>query len=361
MAISVECPQCRYRNPVKVTKCVKCGKPIPKNQVRLYWIDVTLPDRSRKRVKLGAVTLDEAERKNAELKIEVKKTGDVTPIKEPTWWHIKIKFLNYLEAENRSETYRKDSVLYLRKMTEHWGDSIKASQITRSMVLGFRTKLREDGIMESSCNRHIAAGKAAWHVFDPDRPNPFSIRFYHEQEKVNNYTRFLTLEQRDKLLSVAKTVSQDLYEILVVALGTGWRKTEILSLKKSDVDFNSGVAGVSQKRGRIIYRPLSEDVMAVLISIPDNGTEFFWINKETGRPYDKFWKSPWHHARKLAGISDDFRFHDLRHDFAIRAFAVNGSQRAVQDLLGHHQMSTTQRYVKVMPNYLRDVLNKMDK
>jgi integrase len=222
-------------------------------------------------------------------------------------------------------------------------------------------KLREDGLSVATCNRHIASGKSAWKVFDPDIPNPFGIKYYNEGEHIGNSTRFLNPDQRDRLLSVAKMVSQDLYEILVVALGTGWRKSEILSLKRSDVDFRSGVAVVSQKRGRIIHRPLSEDVLSILVSIPDNGRDFFWINKETNRPYDKFWKSPWHHARKQAGIPDDFRFHDLRHDFAIRAFAVNGSQRAVQDLLGHHQMSTTQRYVKVMPNYLREVLNKMDK
>ena len=361
MSISVECPQCRYRNPVKVTKCVKCGKPIPKNQVRLYWIDVTLPNRSRKRVKLGSVTLDEAEKKNAELKIEAKRGETVEKKKEYTWYDIRIKFVNYLEVESRSESYQKDSARALRKMAEYWGDTFLITKITRSLVFDFRIKLRENGAMESTCNRYIAAGKAAWRVFDPDVPNPFGIRFYHEQERVGNNTRFLTPDQREKLLSVAKMVSQDLHEVIQVALGTGWRKCEVTCLRREDVDFNSGVAMVSQKRGRIIYRPLSKDVLSILESIPDNGSGYFWINKGTNKPYDKFWRYPWYEAKKLAGIPDDFRFHDLRHDFAIRAFAVNGSQRAVQDLLGHHQMSTTQRYVKVMPSYLREVLNKMEK
>lgn len=360
MAIMVECPQCKYRNPVKVMKCVKCEKAIPKNQLRIYWIDITLPDRRRKRLKLGAVTLDEAEKKNAEMKIEAKRQGDITPVADVTWWHIRTKFINYLEVEGRSEAYRQDSALYLRKMAEYWGDTISIDNITKNMVFDFRMKLRETGITEASCNRHLAAGKAAWRIYDSDKPNPFSIKFYHEQEKINNYTRFLTNEQREKLLSVAKQVSQDLYEIILIAIGTGWRKSEILSLKHKDVDFASGVAVVSQKRGRLIHRPLSRGVLDVLKSIPDNGTDYFWISKDTNKPYDKHWKYPWQQAKKLAGIDMEFRFHDLRHDFAIRAFAINRSQREVQELLGHHQASTTQRYVHVLPNYLRDVLDKME-
>lgn len=327
--------------------------------MRIYWIDITLKDRSRKRHRLGGVTLAEAERRNAELKIESDKGILDSPIKEGLWRDIRIKFIRYLESEGRTNQYIKDSALYLRKMALFWGDNKPISTINRSIVQDFRTSLRDSGTTEASCNRHLAAGKAAFRVYDPDLPNPFKIRFYNENERIINTTHFLQDDERLRLLNAAKTISDDLWEILIVAMYSGWRKSEILNLRRDMVDMDRGYASVSQKRSRLIHRPISRKVIDVLCNIKDNGTPYFWINKATDRPYNRDWKFQWQKAKRIAGISSSFRFHDLRHDFAIRAYDITGSQRTVQDLLGHHQLSTTQRYVKVLPEKLRDTLDSL--
>lgn len=354
MAILVECPKCHYRIPVSSTRCSKCDKPLPKNQQRIYWIDVRLPNRKRKRSRLGLVTLAEAEIANIEAK-----RCDGHQSEVYLWKDIRRRFERYLESEHRGTQYKKDSLLYLKRMADFWSDTIPISSITRQRVMEFRTTLREAGLAESTCNRYIAAGKAAIRVFDPDMTNPFSIRFYNENEKIGNSTMFLSNEQRERLLVVSHMVSQHLYEIVFVALFTGWRKSEILSLRRDMIDWKNKVGTVEQKRGRLIHRPISQKVFNLLLSVEDNGTPYFWISAKTGKPYTRDWKTPWQTALKQAGISPSFRFHDLRHDFAIRAYGVTGSQRTVQDLLGHHQLSTTQRYVKILPEHLRNALDSM--
>lgn len=304
-------------------------------------------------MRLGAVTLADAERMNIELKSA---NHDPSVIKDTmdnmTWKDVRTKFDRYLEIENRGSQYRKDCHSYLKKMADYWTDNIDIKTITRQHVMNFRLTLRDRGLSEASCNRYIATGKAAVTVFDPDMANPFHIKFYNETERITNTTKFLTSEQREKLLEVSQSVSQSLYEIVFVALFTGWRKTEILLLRRDSVDWINKYATVQQKRGRIIHRPISQKVYDLLMSVEDNGTPYFWISKKTGQPYNRDWKYPWMEALRRAGITG-FRFHDMRHDFAIRVYGTTGSQRTVQDLLGHHQISTTQRYVKVLPENLR--------
>lgn len=63
-------------------------------------------------------------------------------------------------------------------------------------------------------------------------------------------------------------------------------------------------------------------------------------------------------ALKAAGISD-FLFHDLRHTFATYALLVSRDIRAVQELLGHKRLQTTQKYAHVLSERKTDTIAKL--
>ena len=96
--------------------------------------------------------------------------------------------------------------------------------------------------------------------------------------------------------------------------------------------------------------------MEVLAKVPRiEGCEFAFANPKTRKPFVAIFCS-WDTARKRAGL-EDVRIHDLRHSFA--SFLINAGRGIyeVANLLGHTQLSTTQRYAHLADQTLRDAVN----
>ena len=91
------------------------------------------------------------------------------------------------------------------------------------------------------------------------------------------------------------------------------------------------------------FVPLSTAALRLLEQVPHvEGCPYIFPNLGTGLPY-KFIYAAWNTVRARAGLSD-VRIHDLRHSFA--SFLINNGRSIyeVQRILGHTQITTTQRY-----------------
>jgi len=249
-------------------------------------------------------------------------------------------------------------------MGEFWERDTPISKITRESIYEFRNFLlsgKASGAKcvpsKAYCDRHLAAGKAAWEYAAPDIPNPFKrVKLFNQP---NSVTRFLSSEQRVRLVRAAKSVSEDLFAIIVVALSTGLRKNNILRLRRDQVDFERGLITVTQKGNKRHEISMGPSLLNVLRSIPDNGTPWFWIGKD-GTPYHTDWRKPWKKAKLLAGIPDEFRFHDLRHDFGTSILRETGNIKMAKDLLGHSNIRTTERYAHVQREQVMEAVEAID-
>ena len=346
MSVSIECPNCRTLNSTANAICAKCQKRIPPLN-RKYWIRYRIQGASKKEC-LGVIPYREAVETERQRLVELpKRKQDIQ-----TWNMIADKYISKLRAEKRSKTYISDSQLYLRRFSDFiLNKSVEC--ITANDVKQFQTELRGRNYAEASCDRHLQAGKAAWNYAVDDMANPFSkVKLFNPD---NVTERFLTQEQRNKLLIEARKISQTLYEILVVTMSTGFRKGSVLNLRRSEVDFSSGVISIRQKGNLSHTTIMNDSCRSILAGILDNGTDYFWVNAETQRPYHRDWRRLWHKARKRAGISDDFRWHDLRHDVGTAVYAATHDLLAVQRFLGHRNSKTTQRYAHSNPKYLEQI------
>ena len=175
--------------------------------------------------------------------------------------------------------------------------------------------------------------------------------------------RFLSEAEREKLLDVCRrSSSKFLYPIVVLALSTGMRKSEILSLKWDDIDFKHERIIVQQaKNDERRAVPLVGKAKEVLEEMFKGGASeselVFPGNGLTGRLDIK---KSWYTALRQADISN-FRFHDLRHCTA-SYLAMNGaSLPEIASVLGHKTYQMVARYAHLSDDHTTKVVRSMNK
>jgi len=169
--------------------------------------------------------------------------------------------------------------------------------------------------------------------------------------------RFLSLDEQQKLLSACKLVHWDkLYLLVLMALTTGARRGELLSLRWSDVDLHERIATLeTSKNGKPRLLPLTQPVIEELFRFRKTDSSLIFNNSvsET-RAFDP--KKSWTSALKGSGIGH-IRFHDLRHTAASNLVKVGRSLFEVGTLLGHSSTSMTARYAHLA---IEDTRNMVD-
>jgi integrase len=158
--------------------------------------------------------------------------------------------------------------------------------------------------------------------------------------------RFLSPEELQRLLEAC--ASAPLLEAFVtVAINTGMRRNEVLSLTRASVDWTNGIANLTTtKNGDARHVPLNSGAMAALRSLPTrlDGRLFPF---KPGQISIAFMR-----AAQRAGVAD-FRLHDLRHTFASYQAMAGTQGRGLQALLGHRDARMTMRYSHLSDQYLR--------
>lgn len=174
--------------------------------------------------------------------------------------------------------------------------------------------------------------------------------------------RYLSDNEREALLLACKESKNPyLYLIVVLALSTGARRMEILSLRWEDVDLNRKVIVLHQTKNserRILpIAGLALTLMEQHAKIIKFGTDLIFPSHNSKKPMDI--RKPWEIALKHAGI-ENFRFHDLRHS-AASYLAMNGASLAeIAEVLGHKTLQMVKRYAHLSEAHTAKVVASMN-
>jgi Site-specific recombinase XerD len=140
-----------------------------------------------------------------------------------------------------------------------------------------------------------------------------------------------------------RSVPKEFGDLVRLLILTGCRLREIMHAKREWVDDERRVLVLpNTKVGRRIIA-LSQPCMDIIRGIPRSNE---WLipgrvaNKPMITPY-----SMWRRLKKRAGLPDELRIHDLRHTAGSMAHAAGLTQKQVAIMLGHRQLSTTERYI----------------
>ena len=176
--------------------------------------------------------------------------------------------------------------------------------------------------------------------------------------------RFLTQEERIYLLEHCKqSKCPYLHTIVTIAISTGMRKNEILSLKWKDVDLNKGRIVVQEsKNGERRSIPLIGYALEVVKELFANrktlSNLLFPSSISPNQPYDI--RTSWENVVKRAGLTN-FKFHDLRHDRASTLAQGGASLAQIAEVLGHKTLQMVKRYSHLTEGHVANVLEKLDK
>jgi len=253
-----------------------------------------------------------------------------------------------------------------RRHAEFWINrlgNLKLNRLTPTTLVEVRDELAVDKA-PGTVNRYMAAMSHAcslaereWEWLDS---NP--VRKVKRLKEPRGRVRYLSNDERARLLAAARNSDhQQLYAIVLIALTTGARKSEILGLRWRNVDLQRGVATIEDtKNGERRSMPLVPKVIEQLKTIRkvrriDVDTVF--ANPETGRVSYYYFDRAWRSARAAARL-EDFRFHDLRHSCA-SYLAMNGATTAeIAAVLGHKTLVMVKRYSHLSDEHVRGVVER---
>jgi integrase len=174
--------------------------------------------------------------------------------------------------------------------------------------------------------------------------------------------RFLSDDERERLLIACKeSYSPYLYIVVVLAISTGMRQSEIMNLTWQQIDFKRKQI-ILEKTKNKTYRtvPLASlalDLLQKHLQKYQLGNSLLFPGKIHGKPLDL--RKAWVAALKEANIKD-FRFHDLRHS-AASYLAMSGSSLAeIAVVLGHKRLEVTKRYSHLTQKHISTVVERMN-
>jgi integrase len=172
----------------------------------------------------------------------------------------------------------------------------------------------------------------------------------------NRRLRYLTHEEIPRLLSASDEI---LRPLLIVALHTGLRRSELFALTWQDVDVKQGVIRVVHtKNGERREIPMTDTLRATVQQLPRRLTSDLVFPGKTGKGLVDVRKR-FHRALQEAGI-EGFVFHDLRHTFAGHLVMAGVDLVTVKEFLGHKDLKMTLRYAHLAPDYKRAAIERLD-
>src|SRR5574344_797566 len=281
-----------------------------------------------------------------------------------------ISFLSDMKhvSENTAMSYKRD----LKKMKKSLnGIGIdEPARVTATNINTYILWLEQSGCASSKLSRYIASIKSYFHFLlqmGKIKEEPTLLLKGPVIEK--KLPNVLTINQVDKLLSQPSgNSSKEIRDkaMLELLYATGIRVSELIGLKLSDVNLQLGyIICKDRNKERIVPFGLTaknalvryiNEARMMLLKGTDN--ELLFVNcSGIQMSRQGFWKIVKHYGEQ-AGIDEVITPHTLRHSFALHLVENGADLHAVQEMLGHSIVSTTQIYANMKNSKIRDEYTK---
>jgi len=290
------------------------------------------------------------------------------------------RWLSHLRAERRlssktSEAYARDLRQFLEFLSEHWGARVTLpsfSKLEASDVRAFMSNRRASRIGSRSLMRALAGLRSFGRFLEREGRGRVGAFFAMRAPKVGKtlpkplpVAAARRLTDADERAGEARDPWIWARDAAVMALlyGSGLRISEALGLKRRDVPAPGAgdVLVVTGKGNKKRMVPVLQNVLALIqdyvaicpYPLPDEGPIFLGARGGPLKP--RIIQLAMARLRGALGLPDSATPHALRHSFATHLLSRGGDLRAIQELLGHASLSTTQVYTGIDSERLLEV------
>lgn len=271
-----------------------------------------------------------------------------------------LEFAN-LYMENYAKKHKKSWSEDQRRLDKNILPSLanrKIQSVTRNDVLSIHNTMGARAPYEANRTIRLLSKMfevaKEWNYLDHSNNNPAKgIKLFKEIKR----DRWLTHNELPKLIE-AVDQEQNLYARIAIWLYllTGMRKSELLTAKWSDVDFERREIRLSEtKAGRVHYIPLSEAAIDLLTRVPRLEDNPYIIPGSIKGKHMINISKPWLRIRKAAKL-EDVRLHDLRRTVGSWLAQSGNSLHLLGKVLNHSNQSTTAVYARFAQDDVRNAL-----
>src|SRR6059058_2115015 len=249
----------------------------------------------------------------------------------------------------------------------------KFDQIDHVTVRGFLSSLYEKGLGKTSVARSLAAVRSLYRWLAREgviEQNPAKLVSTPRLPK--KLPRVPTIEEMNSVLDGRMPEASAFPErdslMLELLYGCGIRNSELVGINIDDIRLSNEAILIRGKGKKERYVPFGGSVRAALLGyLPSRGqklavykkkTNALLINQRGGRLTTR---SVGRIIKKIAvakGLSPDVHPHTLRHAFGTHMLEEGADLRAIQEMLGHERLSTTQRYTQLSMKHLLSVYDQ---
>jgi integrase/recombinase XerC len=290
------------------------------------------------------------------------------------------RWLQHLRSERRLSTktleaYERDLRQCLVFLSEHWGGRVSLKQFAKletADIRAFMAMRRADDVASRSLMRALAGLRSFGKFLEQEGKGKLGALAAIRAPKVGKtLPKPLTVESARQMADADIRAGEErepwvlARDAAVMALlyGSGLRISEALGLKKRDVPLpgTGDVLVVTGKGNKTRMVPVLQNVLKLVADYvamcphdlgPDKPV---FVGARGGPLSPRIIQLTMARLRGALGLPDTATPHALRHSFATHLLGRGGDLRAIQELLGHASLSTTQIYTAVDTERLLDV------
>jgi integrase/recombinase XerC len=281
-------------------------------------------------------------------------------------------FVRHLERERNASphtarAYRQDLTQFALHARTTLGRPPRPADFDHLLVRSFLASLHERGLSKVSAARKLASLRTFFRFLcregiltrNPARAllSPRVIRRLPVRLAEEDVARLLDIEPKSEADARTRAILELLY-------GAGLRCAELVGLDASDLDVEARLVRVLGKGGKeriVPYGSRAAEALAAYMPLRQRSSrrdDALFVNARGGRLSDRSVRTLVGRRIRETALALRVTPHTLRHAFATHLLERGADLRAIQELLGHVSLSTTQRYTHVNARHLMDVYAK---
>ncbi len=280
-------------------------------------------------------------------------------------YHVYLKMEKSL-SKNSVDAYERD----IKKLISYLNEAhIKPEEAKLEHLLDFIVEIGETGIDKRSQARLISGIRSFYRFLiykDKISQDPTELL---EAPKIGlRLPEVLTVNEIDRIFAavdLSKPEGQRNRAIIEVLYGSGLRVSELINLKLSNIYFDENYMLVEGKGSKQRLVPLSEESVKQIgfwrldrnkLDIKKGNEDYLFLNRLGSRLTRAMIFTIVKDLCVVAGIKKNVSPHTFRHSFATHLLENGANLRAIQQLLGHESITTTELYTHIDVQYLRETI-----